>query len=207
MTTSHPERIAHPKREQHETCTPPALQVANPWATPLGHAACGATPQWRRVAARPGQTSRSTTPSRCTAWPAGHGPGGSGWRQGQDEPRDQPLRVAGARVAISRAGHCPATQAKARHNQPVQRPNLTILARQHNPATQPSNTTQQHERAAARRAAAHSSHRFGAFMAPGYSPHATRGHTSPRHKRARQAAEDRVISACAKPPPRRPGQR
>ena len=135
MTTSHPERIAHPKREQHETCTPPALQVANRWATPLGHAACGATPQWRRVAARPGQTSRSTTPSRCTAWPAGHGPGGSGWRQGQDEPRDQPLRVAGARVAISRAGHCPATQAKARHNQPVQRPN-----RQHNPATQPSNT-------------------------------------------------------------------
>ena len=35
---------------------------------------------------------------------AGPGRGAGGWRQGQGGPRDRPLRAAGSRVAISRAG-------------------------------------------------------------------------------------------------------
>ena len=37
----------------------------------------------------------------------GPGRGAGGWRQGQGGPRDRPLRAAGSRVAISRAGRRP----------------------------------------------------------------------------------------------------
>ena len=40
-------------------------------------------------------------------WVAGPGRGAGGWRQGQGGPRDRPLRAAGSRVAISRAGRRP----------------------------------------------------------------------------------------------------
>ena len=40
-------------------------------------------------------------------WAAGPGRGARGWRQGQGGPRDRPLRAAGSRVAISRAGRRP----------------------------------------------------------------------------------------------------
>ena len=43
---------------------------------------------------------------RCP-WAAGPGRGAGGWRQGQGGPRDRPLRAAGSRVAISRAGRRP----------------------------------------------------------------------------------------------------
>lgn len=76
------------------------------------------------------------------------------------------------------------------------------LARQHNPATQPGNTNARQPAGPPRvrhTVLGHSWHR-GTVL--------TRRAQHAQHaQRARQAAEDRVISACAKPPPRRPGQR
>ena len=43
----------------------------------------------------------------------GPGSGAGGWRQGQGGPRDRPLRAAGSRVAISRAGRRPPTHTAA----------------------------------------------------------------------------------------------
>ena len=81
---------------------------------PLGRVAYGATPQWRRVAARPGRASRSTTPSRRRA---------CGNLAGGPLPSDT-------------------SKGPAQPTSPASQPDH--LARQHNPATQPSNTTQQH---------------------------------------------------------------
>ena len=44
---------------------------------------------------------------RCPWAVAGPSRGAGGWRQGQGGPRDRPLRAAGSRVAISRAGRRP----------------------------------------------------------------------------------------------------
>ena len=44
----------------------------------------------------------------------GPGRGAGGWRQGQGGPRDRPLRAAGSRVAISRAGRRPPAHTAAR---------------------------------------------------------------------------------------------
>ena len=49
---------------------------------------------------------------RCP-WAAGPGRGAGGWRQGQGGPRDRPLRAAGSRVAISRAGRRPPARTAA----------------------------------------------------------------------------------------------
>ena len=46
--------------------------------------------------------------------PAGPGRGAGGRRQGQGGPRDRPLRAAGSRVAISRAGRRPPAHTAAR---------------------------------------------------------------------------------------------
>ena len=68
---------------------------------------------------RRGQTTNETTsnhsPARLevAAWPAGPGRSAGGWRQGQGGPRDRPLRAAGSRVAISRAGRHPPAHAAA----------------------------------------------------------------------------------------------
>ncbi len=152
---------------------------------PLGRVAYGATPQWRRVAARPGRASRSTTPSRRRA---------CGNLAGGPLPSDT-------------------SKGPAQPTSPASQPDH--LARQHNPATQPSNTTQQHNPATqpsntnARQPAGPPRVRHTVL---GHSWHRgtvlTRRAQHAQHaQRARQAAEDRVISACAKPPPRRPGQR
>ena len=89
-----------------------------------GHrVACGARPRCRRAAAGPGQTTSQrteqhqrpgTTGVEATAWPAGPGRGAGGRRQGQGGPRDRPLRAAGSRVAISRAGRRPPAHTAAR---------------------------------------------------------------------------------------------
>ena len=51
-----------------------------------------------------------------TGGSGGPGRGARGWRQGQGGPRDRPLRAAGSRVAISRAGrHPPAHTAAGPH--------------------------------------------------------------------------------------------
>ena len=58
--------------------------------------------------------------ARRGAWPrcrwavAGPGRGAGGRRQGQGGPRDRPLRAAGSRVAISRAGRRPPAHSAAR---------------------------------------------------------------------------------------------
>ena len=58
--------------------------------------------------------------ARHGAWPrcrwaaAGPGRGAGGRRQGQGGPRDRPLRAAGSRVAISRAGRRPPAHSAAR---------------------------------------------------------------------------------------------
>ena len=58
--------------------------------------------------------------ARHGAWPrrrwavAGPGRGTGGRRQGQGGPRDRPLRAAGSRVAISRAGRRPPAHSAAR---------------------------------------------------------------------------------------------
>ena len=89
-----------------------------------GHrVACGARPRCRRAAAGPGQTTSQrteqhqrpgTTGVEATAWPAGPGRGAGERRQGQGGPRDRPLRAAGSRVAISRAGRRPPAHTAAR---------------------------------------------------------------------------------------------
>ena len=54
---------------------------------------------------------------------AGPGRGAGGRRQGQGGPRDRPLRAAGSRVAISRAGHRPPAHTAARpHSRALRRP-------------------------------------------------------------------------------------
>ena len=65
-------------------------------------------------------TRRHWCEGRKRAWPrcpwaaAGPGRGAGGWRQGQGGPRDRPLRAAGSRVAISRAGRRPPAHTAAR---------------------------------------------------------------------------------------------
>ena len=51
-----------------------------------------------------GRASRRRAWPRCRWAVVGPGRGAGGWRQGQGGPRDRPLRAAGSRVAISRAG-------------------------------------------------------------------------------------------------------
>ena len=82
-----------------------------------GHrVACGARPRCRWAAAWPEQAHAPPSPTRleATAWPAGPGRGAGGRRQGQGGPRDRPLRAAGSRVAISRAGRRPPAHTAAR---------------------------------------------------------------------------------------------
>ena len=68
--------------------------------------ACGAWPGFetthRTIHQRPGPTG-----VEGAGGTAGPGRGAGGWRQGQGGPRDRPLRAAGSRVAISRAGRRP----------------------------------------------------------------------------------------------------
>ena len=85
------------------------------------HHRCGGRrrdlPQCRWVAAGPGRASRQRAKPHVSAPGAagvegaggtrGHGHGAGGRRQGQGGPRDRPLRAAGSRVAISRAGRRP----------------------------------------------------------------------------------------------------
>ena len=61
-------------------------------------------------------STRTPSPARleAVAGPAGPGHGAGGWRQGQGGPRDRPLRAAGSRVAISRAGRRPPAHTAAR---------------------------------------------------------------------------------------------
>ena len=86
-----------------------------------GH--CGARPRCRRAAAGPGQTTSQrteqhqrpgTTGVEGAGGTGGHGRGAGGRRQGQGGPRDRPLRAAGSRVAISRAGRRPPARTAAR---------------------------------------------------------------------------------------------
>ena len=89
-----------------------------------GHrVACGARPRCRRAAAGPGQTTSQrteqhqrpgTTGVEGAGGTGGHGRGAGGRRQGQGGPRDRPLRAAGSRVAISRAGRRPPAHTAAR---------------------------------------------------------------------------------------------
>ena len=86
---------------------PSPLQPKTTPKTPISH------PQrrWRfhlRLALRPQRRCRSHTRDlRCPRAMVGPGRGAGGWRQGQGGPRDRPLRAAGSRVAISRAGRRP----------------------------------------------------------------------------------------------------
>ena len=92
---------------------------------PIGahRVACGARPRCRRAAAGPGQTTSQrteqhqrpgTTGVEGAGGTGGHGRGAGGRRQGQGGPRDRPLRAAGSRVAISRAGRRPPAHTAAR---------------------------------------------------------------------------------------------
>ena len=74
----------------------------------------GAGGRWRGLADN-AQTV-STARLEAAAGPAGPGRGAGGWRQGQGGPRDRPLRAAGSRVAISRAGRRPPAHTAARPN-------------------------------------------------------------------------------------------
>ena len=73
------------------------------------------------AATGPGRTTRRRTQAP-PVWRAPEGPegargpgrGAGGWRQGQGGPRNRPLRAAGSRVAISRAGRRPPAHSAAR---------------------------------------------------------------------------------------------
>ena len=88
-----------------------------------GAARHGAWPRCRWAAAGPGRASRRCAAPISTPGPTGlegagvsggPGCGAGGWRQGQGGPRDRPLRAAGSRVAISRAGRRPPAHTAAR---------------------------------------------------------------------------------------------
>ena len=76
-----------------------------------GHG-CGGRGRWRGQAGLRGDTpshaqQHSTAGVEGAGGSGGPGRGAGGWRQGQGGPRDRPLRAAGSRVAISRAGRRP----------------------------------------------------------------------------------------------------
>ena len=95
--------------------------------------------QCPRAMAGPGRTSRRRTEPHISdtvppVWRAPEGPEGTGGlrgagpgcgargrRQGLAGLRDRPLRAAGSRVAISRAGRRPPAHTAARHNQATRR--------------------------------------------------------------------------------------
>ena len=93
--------------EQQPLKPPSPLQPKNTPKTPISH------PQRRcrfhpRLTLRPQRRRRfHARDFQCPRAMAGPGCGGRGWRQGQGGPRDRPLRAAGSRVAISRAGRRP----------------------------------------------------------------------------------------------------
>ena len=77
------------------------------WRRPEGPEGLAAVPvggggAWQGYSQRP-----SPTGVEGTGGSGGPGRGAGGWRQGQGGPRDRPLRAAGSRVAISRAGRRP----------------------------------------------------------------------------------------------------
>ena len=196
MTTSYPERPPRPQQEHPEACTPPALQVTGRGAEPRYRVVCRAQARWRRAAARPGQPRdkplRAAAP-RGLQGPAAVAAGGGKARASLEINHSE----SQAHVWQSR-GRAATQRHKQRPGQPTSpasQPDHS--ARQHNPATQPSNTN-------ARQPAGPPRVRHTGLA---HSWHRGTGHTSPRHRRARQAAEDRAISAGAQPPPRRPGQR
>ena len=93
---------------------PSPLQPKNAPKTPISH------PQrrWRfqlRLGLREQRRRRfHARDFQCPRAMAGPGRGAGGWRQGQGGPRDRPLRAAGSRVAISRAGRRPPAHTAAR---------------------------------------------------------------------------------------------
>ena len=115
----------------------PAPQV---WRAPEGPEGTGGL----RGAAPEGPEGTASVPVgggrawlRCPWAVAGPGRGAGGWRQGQGGPRDRPLRAAGSRVAISRAGRRPPAHTAAGPHKASQR-----SARNTSGAT--SNTTTRH---------------------------------------------------------------
>ena len=92
-----------------------------------------ARPRYPWAAEGPGQASRQRTSTRQHTGPhwcggcrrvrraraGGPGCGAGGRRQGQGGPRDRPLRAAGSRVAISRAGRRPPAHKAARPHMPT----------------------------------------------------------------------------------------
>ena len=93
--------------EQQPLKPPSPLRPINAPKTAISH------PQRRRrfhprLTLRPQRRRRfHARDFQCPRAMAGPGRGAGGWRQGQGGPRDRPLRAAGSRVAISRAGRRP----------------------------------------------------------------------------------------------------
>ncbi len=81
----------------------------------------------------------------------GHGLGAGGWRQGQGGPRDRPLRAAGSRVAISRAGRRPPAHTAAGPHKASQRSARNTIGATSNTTTRhrtnaPEHTKKRHPR-------------------------------------------------------------
>ena len=119
----HPWAAAGPGRTTSRRTQPHASDTAPPtWRAPEGARGpgCGARGRWRSLAGQRADAPSHTQATqhrrrggrrrdqrawlRCPWAAAGPGRGAGGWRQGQGGPRDRPLRAAGSRVAISRAG-------------------------------------------------------------------------------------------------------
>ena len=99
-----PRRGGHRRNRAHlETQSLAAVPVGGGGAWPDNESTRRATHQ------RPGATG-----VEGAGGTGGPGRGAGGWRQGQGGPRDRPLRAAGSRVAISRAGRRPPAHTAAR---------------------------------------------------------------------------------------------
>ena len=119
----HPWAAAGPGRTTSRRTQPHASDTAPPmWRAPEGPQGQAAAPVGGGGAWPDNEPTHPATRKRHSiadvegaggrkrAWlrrpwaAAGPGRGAGGWRQGQGGPRDRPLRAAGSRVAISRAG-------------------------------------------------------------------------------------------------------
>ena len=109
---------------------------------------CGARGWWRGPAAVPvgvsGTRLQWRTRQRCQRAVAGPGRGAGGWRQGQGGPRDRPLRAAGSRVAISRAGRRPPAHTAAGPHKASQRSARNTSGATSNTTTRHHNTAPEH---------------------------------------------------------------
>ena len=146
-------------RLRHSRATGPSRHHTAPkappvWRAPEGPEGSAAVPVGGG-GTRPGFETTRRAAEQCpgptgvedAGGTGGHGHGAGGWRQGQGGPRDRPLRAAGSRVAILRAGRRPPAHTAAGPHKAA-RPRSRIRRRPEHPWRPTTATTRRPRRAA-----------------------------------------------------------